>query len=153
MQYREGTIDDCKGIYDLICELEGKQLPIERFSDIYKAQCNDGRYYCLVCVCDERVIGVLNLRFEEQLHHADRIAEVLEFSIHASFRSQGIGKEMFANACRIAEDFGCSQIELATNQLRTDAHRFYSREGMNNFHYKFSKSLVDASICENAIGR
>lgn len=151
--YREGTINDCNSIYDLICELEGQPLPYHRFSDIYQKQLNSDCYCCVVCEYDNRIIGVLNLRFEEQLHHVNYIAEILEFAVSTSYRSRGIGKEMFAIACQRAKDFGCVQIEVACNQLRKDTHRFYEREGMQNFHFRFSKSLIGADVLENAIGR
>lgn len=151
--YKKATMEDCNAVYDLICDLERKQLPYDSFAEIFAEQVEDRRFYCLLCEKDGKVAGVLNLRFERQLHHASRIAEILEFSVDASCRSCGIGKQMFAEACRIAQEFGCSQIELATNQLRTDAHRFYTREGMHNFHYKFSKSFTETGIHEHAIGR
>lgn len=150
--YRKATLHDCEKIYHLICDMECRQLPYDRFYSIFQKQLDDRRYYCLVCVHDD-VIGVLNLRFEEQLHHADLIAEIMEFAIDAKYRNQGIGKEMFANACRIAKEFGCMQIEVACNQLRSDTHRFYLREGMHNFHFKFSKVLAGNDVSENAIGR
>lgn len=151
--YRKATIEDCKAVYNLICDLECKQLPYDRFAEIFAEQVEDSHFYCLICERDGLPVGILNLRFEQQLHHATRIAEILEFSVDASCRGCGIGKQMFAEACRIAQEFDCTQIELATNQLRTDAHRFYTREGMNNFHYKFSKSFIDTGIHENVIGR
>ena len=151
--FRKATQADCQSVYKLICDLECKELPFDHFSEIFSEQVADDRFYCLLCEIDGHVYGVLNLRFERQLHHASRIAEVLEFSIDRSYRSQGIGKQMFAEACRIAQAFSCSQIELATNQLRTDAHRFYAREGMHNFHFKFSKSFIETDVTENIIGR
>ncbi len=151
--FRKASINDCKKVYDLICDLENKQLPYDRFYAIFQNQLSSRNYYCLVCECDDNVIGVLNLRFEEQLHHSECIAEILEFSIDSSYRKQGIGKEMFSHACQIANDFGCTQIELASNRLRTGAHRFYLREGMHNFHYKFSKSLIGNNAAENSIGK
>ena len=77
----------------------------------------------------------------------------MEFAINSAYRKQGIGKELFAKACQVAKDFGCAQIEAACNQLRTDTHRFYLREGMHNFHFKFSKSLFADDMGENAIGK
>jgi len=151
--YRKATWDDCERVYELICEMEHRQLVFQRFSTIYQNQINNDHYYCLVYESDHHVIGVLNLRFEEQLHHSERIAEVLEFAIDPAYRKQGIGKTMFAAACQVAKEFGCTQIEVACNQLRTDTHRFYFREGMKNFHFKFSKSLVGNDTIENAIGR
>lgn len=151
--YRKATMEDCKAVYALICDLECKQLPYDSFAEIFAEQVADSRFYCLLCEREGQVAAVLNLRFERQLHHASRIAEILEFSVDAACRSCGIGKKMFAEACRIAREFGCSQIELATNQLRTDAHRFYTREGMHNFHYKFSMPFGQTGPMENIIGR
>ena len=151
--FRKGNLDDCKVIYDLICEMECKQLLFNKFFHIYKKQINDEHYYCLVCERDNKVVGVLNLRFEEQLHHSEYIAEVMEFAIDSNYRKKGIGKEMLASACKIAKQFGCLQIEVACNQLRLDAHRFYSRECMQNSHFKFSKPLVGSSRSKNEIGR
>ena len=96
---------------------------------------------------------MLNLRFEEQLHHCEKIAEVMEFVVHQDYRNRNVGQKMFAEAKRIALEHGCSQIELATNQLRKDAHRFYYREGMHNFHYKLSQRLVGEDSDDNVLGR
>ncbi len=151
--YRKATLDDCKRVYELICEMEGKQLPSDRFSAIYQRQLRNKYHYCLVYEHDGNVIGVLNLKFDEPLHHSGRIAEITEFAVDAAYRKQGIGKEMFTAACRLAKKFGCVQIEAACNQLREDTHRFYLREGMHNFHFKFSKPLAGADTPENEIGR
>ena len=151
--YRKGTLNDCRKIYELICEMENKQLPYDRFSAIYQEQVESRHYYCLICERNDTVIGVLNLRFEAQLHHSAYIAEILEFAVDSAYRKQGIGKEMFSKACRIAEEFGCTQLEVACNQLRADTHRFYLREGMHNFHIKFSKSLTGDDGAVNKIGK
>ncbi len=151
--YRKAVLNDCENVYNLICDMECKELPYDRFLNIYKAQISDRNYYCLICECNNNVIGVLNLRFEEQLHHSECIAEIMEFVIDSAYRNQGIGKEMFENACQIAKNLRCTQIEVACNQLRTNTHRFYLKEGMHNFHYKFSKSLSENDIAENAIGK
>lgn len=142
-----------RAIYQLICELEQKELPYQRFSEIYYQQIQDSRYYCLVYEYNGSVVAALNLRMEEQLHHTERIAEILEFSVAESCRGKGVGKEMFDRACQMARKRGCSQIEAATNQLREGAHRFYLREDMHNFHYKFSKRLYGENASENILGR
>ena len=97
--------------------MENKELPYDSFEVIYHNQINDCHYYCLVCEQDSFVIGMLNIRFEEQLHHSKRIAEILEFAVASAYRSKGIGKEMFAQSCQIATDNSCSQIEVAWKQL------------------------------------
>ncbi len=99
----------------------------------------------MVCEFDNDIMGVLNLRFEGQLHHSEYIAEIMEFVITSSYRNRGIGKEMLANAGQLAKEAGC-------NQLRENTHRFYAREGMHNFHFKFSQSLIESGTAENVIG-
>ncbi|MDO5784665.1 MAG: GNAT family N-acetyltransferase [Eubacteriales bacterium] len=139
--YRKSTADDCFDIYHLICKLEDTELPYADFKKIYLAQTQDEQYYCLVCEQNNRLVGILNLRFEAQLHHAAKISEILEFFITEPYRNHGLGKEMFTYGCQIAQRMGCQQIEVTCNQLRTKAHRFYSRQGMDFSHYKFSKSF------------
>ncbi len=152
MNYRKGNLDDCIAIHSLICEMENRELSYDRFYTIYQDQLSDCHYYCLVCEQERAVIGVLNLRFEAQLHHTEQIAEILEFAVADTYRNKGIGKEMFTKSCQIAKINGCSQIEVACNQLRENTHHFYMREGMNNFHFKFSKRLCEDSAQQNSIG-
>ena len=139
--YRQAAFVDCGQVYHLICQMENRELPYDKFCEIYKKQLSSESHYFLVCDNESEVVGVLHLRVEEQLHHAATVAEIMEFAVAPHFRKQGIGKEMLAKACELAETFGCIQMEVACNQLRSDTHRFYLREGMHNFHFKFSKSL------------
>lgn len=141
MKYRKSKLEDCDDIYALICDLENKELCHEKFCKIYQDQINDPHYYCLICEQDGVIVGSLNMHFEMQLHHTEQIAEIFEFVIASTHRNMGIGKTMLARGCKIADENGCSQIEVASNQLRKDTHRFYIREGMHNNHFKFSKGL------------
>lgn len=140
MIYRKATLIDCEKVYSLICDLEGKELPFEQFREIYCEQLNS-KHYCLLGGKDNNVLAVLNLRFEKQLHHSECIAEIMEFVVDTSCRSQRIGRQMFEQVIRIAESHGRSQMEVACNQRRTDTHRFYLGKGVDNSHYKFSKNL------------
>lgn len=151
--YRKARAEDCVKIYDLICDMEKTKLPFDKFREIFYKQLNNEHYFCLVYDQDESVIAVLNLRFEEQLHHSAYIAEIMEFAVASGNRKQGVGKGMLEEANRIAMKYGCIQIEVACNQLRKDTHRFYIREGMKNYHYKFSKPLTGIIGAENSIGR
>ena len=153
MTTRIATIDDCLAVYEMICDMEAKQLPYGAFADIFQKQLKDPDYACIVCEESRGVIAVLNLRFEVQLHHAARIAEIMEFVVKAEYRNKGLGKDLLAYAEKCAKQNGCVQIEVACNQLRKNTHRFYSREGMKNYHYKFSKDLTEADEVENKLGR
>lgn len=153
MTYRFGTHEDCHQVYCLICELEGKQLPFEPFCRIWEKQMNNSDYISLVCEENGILLGVLNLRFEEQLHHTALITEIMEFSVKTGLRSKGIGKALLQWAYQIAKDKGSLQIEASCNQLRVHAHRFYLREGMKNFHFKFTHNLLNNDPKENTLGQ
>lgn len=139
--FRKAIKDDCKAIYEMICDMESTLLPYEKFENIYQKQSKSSNYECIVCEENGVVIGVLNLRYEEQLHHTEKIAEIMEFVIAKDHRRKGYGKKMIEYACERAKENDCTQIEVASNQIRKNAHRFYLREGMKNSHFKFSKVL------------
>ena len=151
--FRKSTAADCRAVYDLICDMESTALPYDKFAAIYLTQQKSASYYCLIYEADGKVCGALNLRFEEQLHHTARIAEIMEFAVATGCRSRGIGKAMLAEAIEIAKAHGCVQLEVACNRLRHDTHRFYQREGMHNFHFKFSMPLDGDNNTENRLGR
>ena len=144
---------DGEAVYRLICDMENRALPREPFFEIYREQLQSRCHHFLTAERDGRVVGVLHLRTEAQLHHSGRVAEILELAVDSACQSQGIGRDLFLSACQLARDKGCLQIEVACNQLRTNTHRFYAREGMHNFHFKFSMPLTGEGPVENAIGR
>ena len=145
--------EDVRRVYELICGMEQRELPYVEFERIFMEQLEDRNYYCMVCRLEGETIAVLNLRFEKQLHHAGRLGEIMEFAVDERHRARGLGGEMFRCACALAGERGCIQLEVACNRLRRDTHRFYLREGMQNFHYKFSLPLTGEAGTENRLGR
>ncbi len=128
---------DAAALYRLICELEEKQLDQNGFYEIYRSQLENPWYRCWVWEEDGLVVGMLNLRLERQLHHARPAAEILEFAVLKSHRGKGIGCALFSQALDWAKENGCELLEVACNQKRTDAHRFYRTMGMAQSHYRF----------------
>ena len=55
---------------------------------------------------------------------------------------------MFARACQLAQDFGCGEIEVTSNRIRTARPPFLSPEGMEQTHLKFTKSFETDSAPE-----
>lgn len=150
---RKSTAEDAPDIYALICEMENKELPQHEFEQIYARQLQDEKYICLVYVTDARIVGCINLRMEWQLHHAEKICEIMELAVGKDYRSKGIGKSLFDAACEKAQHEGCSQIEVCCNRLRLRTHKFYEARGMHNFHYKFSLNFSLKGDYANELGR
>ena len=180
MLVRIATTSDEALAYDLVCELEQTRLDREGFSRAWRAQRAGDGFVCLIAYeagegdagtdatlapepdasadaelalpADGRVLGMLNLRLEWQLHHAARIAEVMELVVVPEARSRGVGALLFRTACEHARADGCVQVEVACNKLREGAHRFYAREGMRNFHDKLTMPLSGEAPTDNRLG-
>ncbi len=45
---RNGTLDDCMAVYSLVCEMENRALPFDRFSEIFQSQMEDPNYQSTV---------------------------------------------------------------------------------------------------------
>lgn len=154
MAIRNGNPSDIAAIYELACDMEAKRLDLGDFEAIYLDLVDDPSHVFLV---DEGgrgdVDGFIHLRIEPQLHHTGLVAEIMELAVAEGARGDGIGARLLAKASDVARERGCLQIEVACNQLRTRAHHFYEREGLHNYHYKFSKPLVGEDAGENRLGR
>ena len=150
---RQAVLEDGKAAYGLICDMEQGRLDEAAFHAIFREQ-QENPAYCQIVyeTPEDGVVGFLNLRMENQLHHCGRIAEIMELAVAAGYRGRGIGAELFREACRRAEELGCMQAEVCCNRLRLDAHRFYEREGMKKYHFKLTKSLIGETAAENRLG-
>lgn len=153
LTFRSAASEDCSFVYDMICDMEAKALPYPAFKAIFLEQINNANHDFILGELGSAVVAVIHLRYENQLHHAGRIAEIMEFAVMNGYRCKGIGKEMLTHAEQCAKDHRCLQIEVACNQLRKNTHRFYLREGMKNYHFKFSKGLSALDSDKNILGR
>lgn len=139
---RGSTIGDCRTIYSMICDLEKADLPYDVFRGIYTCQLESSDYICFVYEEDGNMLGCINLRMEFQLHHAERIAEIMELYVDENCRSKGIGHQLFARASEHAKKSDCTLIEVCCNQMRTRTHAFYEKEDMVKSHFKFTKKCT-----------
>ena len=64
-------------------------------------------------------------------------AWVEDFAVHPDRRSQGVGKALLDAAKAWAGERGATHLELDSALARTDAHRFYEREGADYKSYSF----------------
>lgn len=138
---RKAEEKDLTVIYRLICELEGSEFEYSCFERILRSQLSDNRYAVLVYEHELEVLGFLNLRMEEQLHHNGKIAEIMELVVREGERSTGIGKQLLDFTFRIAAEHACLHIEVCCNRSRLRAHSFYQKSGFMNSHFKFTKKL------------
>ncbi|QIK53716.1 GNAT family N-acetyltransferase [Dysgonomonas sp. HDW5B] len=138
---RKAEQADLDRVYELICELEQTVLDKDVFTQIYDRQISDCHYLLIVVQLNQLVVGFLSLQIKEHLHHAAKIAEIIELVIHESSRGQRIGDSLFQAGKKFAKENNCSQLELCTNVRRLRAHQFYEKQGMNKSHHCFTLTL------------
>jgi GNAT superfamily N-acetyltransferase len=76
----------------------------------------------------------VNLYWKRHLYVHDLVTR-------ASHRGKGYGREMLLYLGDIARMFQCECIALTSGHQRTDAHRFYEREGFASVSTAFVKPL------------
>jgi GNAT superfamily N-acetyltransferase len=94
----------------------------------------------VVAVDDGDVVGVCQvLIFQHFQHTGGWCCEIESVHVRADRRNQGIGGALLEAAEAMAKERGCYRIQLTSNSVRTDAHRFYSAHGYSATHQGFKK--------------
>lgn len=89
----------------------------------------------------DNVLGFMSLHFIPQIAFDAEYAVVSYLVVDNKARKQGIGKILEEYAVEIAAKRGCKRIFLHSNARRLDAHRFYLRQGYQEYTKAFVKYL------------
>ncbi len=92
----------------------------------------------LVVERDGEPVGCFQLSYIPGLmRHGMRRGQIELVHVAAARRNLGIGSEMMRWAVERCREKGCGLVQLTSNKLRTDAHRFYTRLGFQQSHEGF----------------
>jgi GNAT superfamily N-acetyltransferase len=97
-----------------------------------------------VLVAERRgeVVGVCQLIVFRHLQRRGGLcAEIESVHVHPDRRSTGIGTALMQAAVEEARALGCYRVQLTSNTVRGDAHRFYERLGFVPTHLGFKLAL------------
>lgn len=96
----------------------------------------------LVALVDGTVVGVCQLLvFRHVQERGGLCAEIESMHVAESRRGEGIGSVLLAAAVERARAAGCYRVQLTSNKIRRDAHRFYLRNGFVASHEGFKLYL------------
>lgn len=95
----------------------------------------------LVAEEDGALLGVLSLHFIPQLALEGAFCRISYFCVDGSARSKGIGRLLESEGETLARSRGCDRIEVHCHSRRSDAHRFYYRQGYSESPKYLCKSL------------
>lgn len=83
----------------------------------------------LVAEGEGSVLGVISAHFVPQLARAGDFCRISYLCVDAGARGFGVGAMLLRRVEAEAARRGCDRVELHSHSRRTDAHRFYAREG------------------------
>ena len=96
----------------------------------------------IVADADGDVVGCLQLTLIAGLSHTGSTrAQIEGVRVAASQRGQGLGQKLFKHAIQLAEDQGCSMVQLTTDASRGDAQNFYKKLGFTPSHIGMKLAL------------
>jgi ribosomal protein S18 acetylase RimI-like enzyme len=91
-----------------------------------------------VAELQQEVIGMLQLTFIPGLSRRGATRALIEaVRIASALRSNGYGSDLIREAIRIAQERGCSLVQLTSDRQRQQAHRFYTALGFTDSHIGF----------------
>ncbi len=105
------------------------------YLDAFVAIDRDPKCELMVADLGGTIVGTFHLTYLTYLIGKGREDAQLE-SVHvsAAMRGKGVGALMMRWAIERATQRGCRRLQLTTDKLRTDAHRFYRRLGFVASH-------------------
>lgn len=95
----------------------------------------DPNAHLMVAELDGQVVGTFQLNLLTYMHfRGATVAQIEAVYVHTACRGRGTGRAMMEWAIAEARRLGCHRVQLTTNKLRHDAHRFYRRLGFQATH-------------------
>ena len=133
---RSATREDEETIYRMICDLENKELSRTDFNQVFQTNLAQERICYLIAELENKPVGMGSCHVQLLLHHVCMVAEIQEMYVAPEHRSREIGKALVEQLIVFAKSKGALQIEVTSNNVRENAHRFYQKEGFKKSHVK-----------------
>ena len=130
------TAEDLEECCEILSQLRVGLSRSELKAAVERLRSSSG--YKLVCTEDRgAVVAVAGFRIAEMLSRG-RFLYVDDLVTDPSLRSRGYGASLLGWLAEFAGAEGCGELHLDSGTHRTDAHRFYRREGLeaSSLHFR-----------------
>lgn len=139
---RKAELNDLSQIVKLMADDtlgNGRELyaiPLPKcYIDAFNNICADNNSILLVACDGDKVIGNLQITFTQYLSYMGSMRATIEnVRVIEDRRNKGIGTQLMNYAISLAKEKGCNIVQLTSNKVRKDAHRFYKRLGFESSH-------------------
>lgn len=146
VSFRDARAGDLKAVVGLLQDdvlgAKREAADLAPYQDAFRAMATEPQNTLIVGEEDGEIIATYQLVFLSSLsHQGTRRAEVEAVRVARARRGQGIGRALMADAEQRARAAGCGMLQLATNNSRDGAQRFYSKLGFSPSHVGMKKRL------------
>lgn len=128
-------------VYAFLCELEEAPLDQTKFWAVFRRNLANPDVHYLVAEQVGSIVGFVSCHIQDLLHHNGKVAEIQELFVCPEHRNARVGGHLLDAVTALASREGCVNLEVTTNQRRTDAIRFYERAAFQRSHYKLVKPI------------
>ncbi|PCI41126.1 MAG: GNAT family N-acetyltransferase [Rhodospirillaceae bacterium] len=105
------------------------------YADTFKIIEADPHNQIIVADQGGDVVACLQLTFIHGLSHTGATrAQIEGVRVASTQRGQGLGQRLFKHAIELAQDRGCTLVQLTTDASRDDAQAFYKKLGFTPSH-------------------
>ncbi len=140
MAIRNAWIADCEVIRELLNQL-GYSQPVEIIKEKLDKLISNPEDEVYVYEENNTVLGFITAHFSVQLAFEGDFCEIGYLVVDENVRSKGVGKQLEEYVTQVAQRKGCSRIMVFSMSYRTDAHRFYERQGYHQIEKFLEKVL------------
>ena len=122
--------------------LDQETLADPRYRAAFDEISLDPNHRLIVVERDNEIVGTLQISFLPGLPRFGMRRAILEnVHIRADQRGNGLGSQMVQWAVERCREAGCGIVQLTSNKIRLDAHRFYRKLGFEQTHEGFKLLL------------
>ncbi|MET0435893.1 MAG: GNAT family N-acetyltransferase [Devosia sp.] len=122
--------------------LDQETLTDPRYRAAFDEISLDPNHRLIVVERDNEIVGTLQISFLPGLPRFGMRRAILEnVHIRADQRGNGLGSQMVQWAIERCREAGCGIVQLTSNKIRLDAHRFYRKLGFEQTHEGFKLLL------------
>ncbi|KRA99014.1 hypothetical protein ASD83_00255 [Devosia sp. Root685] len=122
--------------------LDPETLSDPRYRTAFDEISADPNHQLIVVERDNEIVGTLQISVLPGLPRFGMKRGILEnVHIRGDQRGKGLGSEMVQWAVERCREAGCGMVQLTSNKVRLDAHRFYRKLGFEATHEGFKLLL------------
>jgi GNAT superfamily N-acetyltransferase len=139
MEIRRAQLSDAQAIQHLLRQLDYPDTA--HFLKKMERMLSAPDEVMLVYELNDKVVAFISVHFIPQIALHGDFARISYFAVLGGTRGKGIGGEIMEYVTALAKERNCDRIEVHCHSRRSDAHRFYFRQGFKEDPKYLIKSL------------